>query len=449
MRDTHTEAATRLARGTPLTSAIDTSDASAWTGLDLAVRQLARTRPSAMPDHAWATGRRFHWSWDAPLPTLNLSRRSRREPDGPGLALALCHPDGRIREAALRRAALLPAPVLRPLLPLVAIRSADWAEAVRGVARDLLRSALPASGPETVAVLAPVVLRVAARRHGEAARTLLEATLREGPAPVLDTVLDRDDRATRRLAHRIAVERRHFSPERFARAAATDPDVVIQDICADGAVAGVGPDTGDEVLAPLLRSPRSRVRAAGVTALRRAGRPERAEAFLADRSGLVRACARYVLRQYGIGAAPLYRALCAGGSVPPAAPLGLAECGARDDAALLWGLTDHPHPGVRAHAVAGLRTLDATDWARLVPLLDDPAPGVVRETVTALVPWTDRLPRAEMSARLGTEHPRHVRVGAFRLLVAHGGPELREIAWTLIDDAEPKLRADSRALLRN
>ncbi|WP_179199873.1 HEAT repeat domain-containing protein [Streptomyces sp. NRRL B-24572] len=446
MDDTHTEAATRLARGTPLTSAVDTSDAAAWTGLDLAVRQLARTSPSALPDHAWATGRRFHWSWDAPLPTLNLRLR---EPDEPGLALALCHPDGRIREAALRRAARLPAPALRPLLPLVAIRCADWAGPVREAARDLLRTALPGAGPDTIAVLAPVVLRVAARRHGEAARTLLEAALREGPTPLLDTGLVCDDRATRRLAYRIAVERRHFSPERFAEAAATDPDVVIQDICADGAVAGVGPETGDEVLAPLLRSPHSRVRAAGVTALRRAGRPGEAEAFLADRSGLVRACARYVLRQYGIEAAPLYRALCGGKSVPPAAPRGLGECGARDDAALLWGLTDHPHPGVRAGAVAGLRVLDVTDVARLMPLLDDPAPGVVRETTAALVPYHERLPVDALRARLATEHPRHVRVAAFRLLLAHAGPDLREIAWTLIDDAEPKLRANSWALLRS
>ncbi|MER7534259.1 HEAT repeat domain-containing protein [Streptomyces sp. NPDC097704] len=446
MHDTHTEGATRLARGTPLPSAIDTSDAAAWTGLDRAVRHLARTRPSVLPDQSWATGRRFHWSWDAPLPTFTVKRR---EPDGPGLALALCHPDGRIREAALRRAAGLPAPDLRPLLPLVAIRCADWAPPVREVARDLLRDALPGTGPDAIAVLTTVVLRVAARRHGEAARTLLEAALRDGPAPVLDTVLVRDDRATRRLAHRIAVQRRHFSAQRFAEAAATDPDVVIQDICADGALAGVGPETGDEVLLPLLRSPHSRVRAAGVTALRRAGRPGEAEAFLADRSGLVRACARYVLRQYGIDPAPLYRALCASGSPPPAAPLGLAECGARGDAALLRGLTDHPHPGVRARAVAGLRVLDATDVARLMQLLDDPAPGVVREVTAALVPYRERLPVDALRARLATEHPRHVRVAAFRLLRAHDGPDLREIAWTLVEDAEPRLRANSWALLRS
>ncbi|MEU2230612.1 hypothetical protein [Streptomyces vietnamensis] len=446
MDDTHTAAATRLAGGTPLTSVIDTSDAAAWTGLDLAVRELVRFRPSTPPDHARATGRRFWWKRNAPPPSPNPSCG---EPDEPEPAVALCHPDGRIREAALRRAAGLPAPELRPLLPLVAIRCADWAEAVREPARDLLRAAIPGVGPDTIVALAAVVLRMTRRRHGEAARTMLEAALREAPGPVLDALLTGGDRAARRLAYRIAVERRHFSPERFAAAAAADPDGVVQDICADGAVAGVGPETGDEVLAPLLRSPYSRVRAAGVTALRRAGRPGEAEAYLSDRSPMVRACARYVLRQYGIEAAPLYRALCAGAVIPPAAPLGLAECGARDDAALLWDLTEHPQPGVRAHAVAGLRVLEVTDVARLTPLLDDPAPGVVRETVTSLVPWAQRLSVPELRARLGTEHPRHVRVGAFRLLVAHGCPELREIAWSLIDDAEPKLRANSRAMLRS
>lgn len=54
---------------------------------------------------------------------------------------------------------------------------------------------------------------------------------------------------------------------------------------------------------------------------------------------------------------------------------------------------------------------------------------------------------AELRARLGTERPRHVRVVAFRLLTARGGPELREIARSLADDAEPRLRFNSRALL--
>jgi hypothetical protein len=40
-------------------------------------------------------------------------------------------------------------------------------------------------------------------------------------------------------------------------------------------------------------------------------------------------------------------------------------------------------------------------------------------------------------------------VAAFRLLRAHDGPDLREIARTLVEDAEPRLRANSWALLRS
>ncbi|MFB7516679.1 hypothetical protein [Streptomyces sp. NPDC056144] len=446
MEDTDATAAARLASGLPLHAVIDISDAAAWTALDLDLRELARTRPSALPRMSWATGRRFHWSWDAPLPTLDLRRR---EPDEPAIAVALCHADGRIRETALRHAARLPAPALRPLLPLVAIRCADWAEPVREPARDLLRSALPGVGPGTADVLAAVVLRVAARKYGDAAETLLEAALRESPAPVLDAVLASRDRATRRLAHRIAVERRHLSPERLSESAATDPDLVIQDLCAAGTVARVTPSSAHELLAPLLRSPHGRVRSAGVTALRRAGRPQDAEAFLADRSALVRACARYVLRQSGVEAAPLYRELCAGDAVPGPAPLGLAECGTREDIALLWPLTEHPVSGVRAHAVAGLRLLEATDLLRLLPLLDDPSPRVVRETVTALVPWSERLPVDELRARLdAVENPRHVRVGAFRLLaVAYADDELCDLVSWLLFDEDDKLRAYAHATL--
>jgi hypothetical protein len=64
----------------------------------------------------------------------------------------------------------------------------------------------------------------------------------------------------------------------------------------------------DEVLGPLLGARNPRARATGVTALRAAGRPGRAEGFLADRSGVVRACARYVVRQGGGDPLASYRA---------------------------------------------------------------------------------------------------------------------------------------------
>ncbi len=202
-----------------------------------------------------------------------------------------------------------------------------------------------------------------------------------------------------------------------------------------------GEDDWDEVLEPLLAARSPRARAAGVTALRRAGRPGRAVEFLADRSAVVRACARYVVRRHGTDPLPWYRERCAGPAVEPGAVTGLAECGERADAELLWPLLAHPVPGVRARAVAGLRTLDVAD------------PGGCRRCSTTRRPvWCGRppprcspsagtLPEGALLTRLGAGRPRHVRVAAFRLLDARGGTAALRAAVALLDDPDAKLRA--------
>ncbi|QEV73427.1 hypothetical protein CP983_31250 [Streptomyces chartreusis] len=120
--------------------------------------------------------------------------------------------------------------------------------------------------------------------------------------------------------------------------------------------------------------------------------------------------------------------------------IGLAECGERADAVLLWPLLAHPVPAVRARAVAGLRLLDVVDAGRLRPLLEDPAPGVVRETGLALLPSAQELPADWLMERLGERWPRHVRVTAFRLLSAGSGIVPLRAAVELLEDPDPKLR---------
>ncbi|MFF9913022.1 hypothetical protein [Streptomyces sp. NPDC013457] len=440
MRDWEEEAAARLAAGAALADALDVRSATAWISLDQGVREEIRWGRIKAPSHAWLTGRRLHWDWNSPLPTWNPSRTP---PSTSALALALCDPDGRVREAALDRAW-----DTAPLLPLVAIRCADWVGPVRERARDVLRAALPGVGPSAMTVLAAVILRISGRSRGDAARAALERALLGGGTAVLEAMLTSEDRATRRLAHRVAVARGHFPGERLAAIAATDGDVVIQDICSEAALATTGPRTTDAVLLALLGSRQGRVRSAGVTALHRSGRNGEAERFLFDRSGLVRACARWVLRQAGTDPRAVYRARCAGDSVPDHAPLGLAECEARQAAVpLLWELTRHPAPGVRASAVAGLCVVDAVDAVRLLPLLDDPSPRVVRATSTALLPHVDRLPAAELRHRTSAGRPSHERKAALRLLQAQGGPDCLEAARALTDDPDPEIGARARRMI--
>jgi HEAT repeat protein len=202
-------------------------------------------------------------------------------------------------------------------------------------------------------------------------------------------------------------------------------------------------DAYEDVLPPLLSAANPRTRSAGVTALGRAGRSEEAWPFLVDRSGLVRACARYVVRQREGDPAAWYRERCTAAddpALPPGAVIGLAECGHRGDAELLRPLLAHPVAGVRARAVAGLRVLDCVEAKQLWPLLDDPSSSVVRETVTALLPSAKELPADRLRERTGSERPRHVRLGAFRLLDARGGVVALRAAVGLFEDPDVKLR---------
>ncbi|MFF7978531.1 hypothetical protein ACFZDK_05285 [Streptomyces sp. NPDC007901] len=428
-----TAAATRLAGGAPLRSVIDVADPGDWLTLDAGVRAVAWYGPRFLPE----------WEHSAPLPADLAELGESR------LALALCHRDGRIRQEAVRRSARYPA-----LLPLVVIRCADWAGPVRESARQLLREALdvdaapvlaPVLAPDLAPGLAPLVLRVGRRDRGAFAVDVLGQSLRRASHGQLAALFADSDRVVRRFAYRLAVEGRLLRPAELARVAARDKDTVVQDLCATAALTALADEQAYEDVLPTLLSARNpRTRSAGVTGLRRAGRSEQAEAFLSDRSALVRACARYVVRQHGGDPAAWYRERCLApddSELAPGAVIGLAECGNRADAGLLWPLLAHPEAGVRARAVAGLRVLDRADAKRLRPLLDDPAASVVRETAVALLPSAKDLPADWLLERTGSERPRHVRVGAFRLLDACGGIAALRAAVGLLEDPDTKLRA--------
>ncbi|CAM5257406.1 HEAT repeat domain-containing protein OS=Streptomyces cyaneofuscatus OX=66883 GN=G3I52_28555 PE=4 SV=1 [Streptomyces cyaneofuscatus] len=273
--------------------------------------------------------------------------------------------------------------------------------------------------------LAELILLLSRRTRGGFARSLLERALREGPAVDVVALMAHQDRATYRLAYRIAVERGLLTPAELATTAATCGDVTLQELCAEAAVAALTATDGEAgqaaVLGRLLTARAARVRSAGVTALRRAGRHGEAEPFLADRSAVVRACARYVLRQGGIDPLPLYRALCAEPAAHPGAAAGLGECGERaTDTGTLWALVEHPLPAVRVCAITGLRALEAVVRERLTSSLDDPSPAVVRAATRALLPEAAGIPETLLRERTAPDRPRAVRVAAERLLRAAG-----------------------------
>ncbi|MFD3934409.1 hypothetical protein ACFWSF_23765 [Streptomyces sp. NPDC058611] len=284
---------------------------------------------------------------------------------------ALCHPDGRIRQQALS------AP--HPTPELVAIRCADWVPAVRRRARRVLADLLAADPMQALLRLTPLVLRLGRREQGAWALELFEGALRAGAGgPALAGLHDSPDLPTRRLAARVAVGAGAPDVRELARRAAAERDPATGRTWTDAALALAaaapgGPDA--EAVDTLLGGHGPLVRSAGVTLLRRAGRGAEAGRYLGDRSGLVRACARWVVRQDGGDPYALSLARVTGpGPVTSAAVLGFAECAGREDAPLLRTLLEHPVGAVRAGAVAGLRLIDTHDTGLLEPLLDDPRP---------------------------------------------------------------------------
>ncbi|WP_030325490.1 hypothetical protein [Streptomyces sp. NRRL B-3229] len=419
--------AVRLAEGAGLREALPAAaDPAVWIALDAEARHSAWSSADGTWLPAWERTEQGRTLTDA-------LRRGEELTDG-RLALALCHRDGRIRKRALGRAAGRPA-----LLPLIVLRCADWAEPVRETARRLLAELLDA---EAAVRLLPLILRIGRRGRGDFVTELATGLLRAAAPGTLAPLHTHAHRTVRRYAYRLAVEEGHLSPTELARAAARDTDMVVQSLCADATLAAVAEGgADDDVLETLLGARGAHARAAGVTALRRAGRCERAVAFLGDRAGVVRACARYVVRQGGGDPLAWYRERCgAAGDLAPGVVSGLAECGERADADLLRALTAHPVATVRTRAVAGLRALDVTDVERMRELLDDPAPGVVREAALALVPSARKLDDQWLMARLGPERPRAERVAAFRLLHAHDGVVRLRAAVALIDDPDERLR---------
>jgi hypothetical protein len=296
--------------------AIDTADAAPWTALDIGIRERAQPQPALLPSRARIDGRRIAWDRNEGLKVIRRGHPPLSENE---LVLALCHLDGRIREAVIDRVADIP-----ELLPIAAVRDSAY----------------------------------------------------------------------------------------------------------------------DEVLGPLLGSRQPRVRSAGVTALRRAGRPAQAQPFLSDRSGLVRACARWVLRQHGTDPLPLYRALCADPSdrdLRPPRRWGWPSA-ARARTPYCWCRCSVTRPG-RSAPVRSPVCVCSTGPTPNCCCRCWTNPSVAREVTTALLPSADRLPEAWLTLRLTADRPVHTRKAAFRLLRAQGGVAQLRAAVQLLTDQDPRLKA--------
>ncbi|MEU5696157.1 hypothetical protein [Actinosynnema sp. NPDC020468] len=358
--------------------------------------------------------------------------------DRPGVLdvlLAACHRNGFVREAAV---AVIAEREDEVLLPVVALRAADWVPQVRERARPVCRRTLDRA-PTAAVGLAPVAFLLRDRRVGGWLADALEEWFRAGPPEALDAGLAARDRRTRRAAHTVGLAAGRLGLDRMVRAATTDRDLPIRIRCAEAAIRAARAVGDEDVPRRLLAGGTAAVRAEAVRAL---GNEVDAEAALADRSGLVRAVAQALVRRAGVDPAARYRDLLARRPPDPAVIAGLGDTGSPADADLIRPWLAHPSSRGRAEAVRALRRLGVTSPGPLLPLLTDPVSSVTRQATLSLLRQAEALDERELGRLLDDHHPRHVRTAAYRLLRAHGPWTRIAVDLRLVTD--PDLRADAR-----
>lgn len=392
------------------------------------------------------SARRNLWHWNRRTDTA-ARRLATGRPEPLEVLLSACHPDGFVREAAVAAISELDDVVV---LPVLALRAADWVTEVRDRARGVCRQYFDRMPTEVVTVLAPVAFALQARQAGGWLGDALDGLLRNGPPEAMVAALAAEDRRTRRTAHVIALDAGRLDVDRMLRTATTDSHLPIRVMCAEAAIRAARAIGDHDVPRRLLASGTALVRAEAVRSLGAAGEVDPATGALADRSALVRATAQAIVRRAGADPADRYRALLAARQPPnPSVIAGLGEVGTHSDIDLLRPWLAHSSSRGRVEAVRALRRLGNTSPHLLLPLLTDPVSSVTRQVALSLRRQAGTLDERSLRLLLDQPHPLHVRTAACHLLRAHGTWTRVSVDLHLIDDPVPAIRAAARSDLGN
>ena len=307
------------------------------------------------------------------------------------LAIACCHHNGHVREAAIEHLAAADADVAVPFL---LVRVNDWVPEVRAAADGALEKYLdPAKAGRVVACL-PLLERLAPGTRASHGRLIsrVESALasREARAAVLAGTRSREVQI-RRYAYRLLLRVPGEDPTCVLQAAVTEPDPPLALWALRTASATLAPAPLDALLQRALTARSARVRVEAlrlVTEHSLARAVECHRALLADRAASVRAQAQWLVRrETGDDLRFYYRELVAArDSASLAAGLsGLGETGLGADAELIEPHTNHHAAGVRAAAVTALHRLCPMDCISLFTLaLQDRSAKVSRVAAGAL-----------------------------------------------------------------
>jgi hypothetical protein len=384
-----------------------------WLRLDVEVRRFHHYRN----DDAWP----------------RIADPVRTASDPLSVLLTACAGDGRLRQRAVQ------SPLMRSdqrLLPVLLIRTGDWAKQVRDDAEQVLPAALDSADADGLLRATGIAVAMRDWQRGQSAITAVTEALRRRSDGALNAARTSDDVQVRRLAYRVWLESGRADSDAIVAAAMTECDIICQRLIVDA----LARNWQHDELERLLTARFAPVRAAAVAGLVQIGHPEAGGAALADRSAKVRAVAQWAMQVAGRDAAEPYRAMLVSGddSSTRTAIAGLGECGTVDDAESVARYLSHDRPRVRAEVIRAVRRLGGT-LSRIAGMLTDPAPVVVRAVVDATLGQPRLVTNDRLWDLLAADQPAHVRRAAFRLLIARD-------RWTRIE-ADLRLVADPDELL--
>lgn len=357
-----------------------------------------------------------------------------------GVALASCHPDGRVRERAVRRQREILGQPQSPveLMPFLVLRTADWAEPVRNAAREALAVLLHEAPERLVPAAASVALLIGQRERADFARRQVLAALMSLPmATVFEQLLSSPNPRLRQFALQTALLSRRLPLRTLIAIAGRDTDRRCRGLAAEAAVREAAWTERTDLLRQLAATRHPEVRALALVGLIRTGLAAEVTPYLADTSVLVRAIARDAVRRSGGDALGHYRAAVR--SPTPGAIAGLAETGRTVDAELLTPLLNHPCSPIRVAALRGLRTLNTVPVERIAPLLRDPSTKVIREATAALRTRIGQLPAGLAESLLADRERAAVRRAGYRLLNQPDFLQRLRTVLTLVTDPDPRL----------